>query len=76
MARQLITADDIGTLVTLSVRPASGKGSWRYVSGIVRSVDNVRATIGVMHYPTGPWDRWEAHETATPLEHRRIMRRA
>jgi hypothetical protein len=71
----LVSTDDIGKLVTLSVKPARG-GKWLYVSGVVRDVTATHATLGVMHYPTGPWDRWEAYEQPTPIEHRRIMRRA
>lgn len=72
---RLVTADDVGTHVTLAVRKANGPGTI-YVSGLVRSVTATAVTLGVMHHPTGPWDRWESHEVATTIEHRRIARRS
>ena len=70
MARQLISADDIGALVTIVVRKVP-KGSL-YVSGVVRDVTASHVTLGVMHHPTGPWDRWESHEVPTSIDHKRI----
>lgn len=72
---KLVTADDIGTHVTLAVRAATGKGTL-YVSGVVRDVSTSHVTLGVMHHPTGPWDRWESYEAATPIPHNRIARRS
>jgi hypothetical protein len=71
----LVTADDVGAIVTLRVKPVR-PGKWFYVSGIVRAVSAQNVTVGVMRHPTGPWDKWEPYEAPAVIEHRRIMRRA
>lgn len=71
---KLVTADDIGSLVTLVVRKKPS--GTLYVSGVVRDVSPTHVTLGVMHHPTGPWDKWESYEAPTPIEHRRITRRS
>ena len=71
---RVVSDADIGTHVTLVVRKQPS--GTLYVSGVVRSVSAQGVTLGVMHHPTGPWDRWESHEVPTPITHARIVRRA
>lgn len=71
---KLVTDDDIGKHVTLVVR-IQPKGTM-YVSGVVKAVTSAVVTLGVMHHPTGPWDKWQSYEGITAIEHKRITRRA
>jgi hypothetical protein len=71
----LVTVDDIGQHVTIKVRNARG-GSPIFASGIVKAVTAQCVVLTRTVYPTGPWDRWEAHDVDSDIAHGRIISRA
>lgn len=63
--------------LTLTTRTYDGKrGKNVRVFGVLHAADARTVTIGMTVYPTGPWDKWEAHEKLVTVDRSRIVRRS